>query len=141
VYYMCGMEHDLLREGHALLRRHGLWLGDETHSYAYARALSLLPPGYAHAEAVATALQALYEAHRLVTPRSSLEGQRILLGDYFLSVAVDLSLPLGNPALTSLVAAEMSAIGAGASRVFGGGAAARRAFDRFIEDFCHAAAA
>ncbi|MDR1815059.1 MAG: hypothetical protein LBR00_00035, partial [Clostridiales Family XIII bacterium] len=130
---------EYLAEGHAYLRRHGLWDTKEAggrlvlrvvagmpplhpgsaHAFALERALALLPGDYPHAAEVAASLQALYEAKRLVTPRSSLEGKRILLGDYFLSLAVNLSLPLQNPALTALVVREMNLVGEDASKVFG----------------------
>jgi len=140
---------EYLAEGHAYLRRHGLWDTKEAggykpplhpgsaHVFALERALALLPDGHPHAAEVAASLQALYEAKRLVTPRSSLEGKRILLGDYFLSLAVNLSLPLQNPALTALVVREMNLVGEDASKVFG--RASRKDFEHFIEEYCHAA--
>ena len=65
----------------------------------------------------AAALQALYEAKRLVTARSSIEGRRIVLGDWFMSLAVGLSLPMRSPALTGLVSEELCRIGSDANRI------------------------
>ncbi|MCL1896082.1 MAG: polyprenyl synthetase family protein [Clostridiales bacterium] len=111
-----------LSEGHALLRAHGLYgpAGDDTHTFAIDRALSNLTRqkgATVPAAETAAALQALYEAKRLVTARSSIEGRRIILGDWFMSLAVSLSLPLRCPALTALVSEELCRIGQDANRL------------------------
>jgi len=123
-----------LAEGHALLRAHGLYRasGDE-HFFAIDRALANfegaglcapsdiesaglidgagLPPETNGLAEAAAALQALYEAKRLVTARASIEGRRIILSDWFLSLAVGLALPLRKPGLTALVSSELRRIG------------------------------
>jgi len=65
----------------------------------------------------AAALQALYEAKRLVTARSSIEGRRIILGDWFMSLAVGLALPLRNARLTGLMSEELCRIGTDANHI------------------------
>jgi len=129
-----------LEEGHALLRAHGLYgASDDAHFFAIDRALENFKgksaPGAAE---ISAALQALYEAKRLVTARSSIEGRRIILGDWFMSLAVGLALPLQNPRLTGLVSEELCRIGADANRL--SRAASKKAFsatiDRFTEAFC-----
>jgi len=72
--------------------------------------------GEGAAEAAA-ALQALYEAKRLVTARSSLEGRRIILGDWFMSLAVSLALPLGNARLSGLMSEELRNVGTNANSI------------------------
>ena len=86
-----------LTQGHALLRAHGLYGSSENeHVFAIDRALEGFERngGYPSAPEAAAAIQALYEAKRLITARASIQGRRIILGDWFLSHAVGLALPL-----------------------------------------------
>jgi len=110
-----------LTEGHDLLRKHGLYgKSDDIHSFAIDRALANFAAqskGFEGASEAAAALQALYEAKRLVTARSSIEGRRIILGDWFMSLAVALALPLRNARLAGLMSEELSRIGTDANRI------------------------
>ncbi|MDR3364765.1 MAG: hypothetical protein LBS91_07480, partial [Clostridiales Family XIII bacterium] len=134
-----------LAEGHALLRAHGLYGAAEgAHTFALDRALSNFARrgGFPGAAEAAAALQALYEAKRFVTARSSVEGRRIILGDYFICLAVKLALPLRDARLAALVSDELCGIGRDVNR-----AAARvskKSFcatvDRFTETLCGGAA-
>jgi len=124
-----------LAEGHGLLKKHGLYgKSDDIHTFAIDRALanfaadqtkwdvpyvSKEPPPlcFEGASEAAAALQALYEAKRLVTARSSIEGRRIILGDWFMSLAVALALPLRSARLADLMSEELSAIGTDANSI------------------------
>jgi len=108
-----------IEEGHALLRKYGLYgNSDEVHLFAVDRALANFTErgGFDRAAEAAAALQALYEAKRLVTARSSIEGRRIILGDWFISLAVRLALPLKKAGLADLVSEELCRIGADANK-------------------------
>jgi len=120
---------EYLKDGHALLRKYGLYgKSDEAHYFAIDRALANLKtkgdvpcvlcsePSPLCSQAAA-ALQALYEAKRLVTSRSSIEGRRIILGDWFMSLAVGLALPLKNARLAALMSDELSRIGVDANKL------------------------
>ena len=103
-----------LTEGHALLRAHGLYgRSEEEHFFALDCALNGIEKNGGHpaASEAAAAIQALYEAKRLITARASIEGRRIILGDWFLSHAVGLALPLRTPAITAFMTNELSVIG------------------------------
>ena len=103
-----------LLQGHALLRAHGLYgRSEDEHFFALDYTLSALGRNYNHPAAaeLSAAIQSLYEAKRLVTARASIEGRRIILGDWFLSNAVGLALPLRTPALMALIINELNAIG------------------------------
>ncbi|MDR0875177.1 MAG: polyprenyl synthetase family protein [Clostridiales Family XIII bacterium] len=102
---------EYLRDGMDLLKAHGLFGKDEhAHTFAMERALTNLR-GQSGAPEIAAGLQALFEAKRLITARSSIAGKRIVMGDWFVSLAVSLALPLRNAALTSLVSRELCKVG------------------------------
>jgi len=84
----------------------------------------------------AAALQALYEAKRLITARSSIEGRRIILGDWFTSLAVSLALPLKNARLSGLMSEELSKIGTDANKLYY--RASKKAFSETIDRFTDA---
>ena len=136
-----------LSEGHALLKAHGLYgASDEAHFFALVRALKNFEKngeGTQYPAEAAAALQALYEARRLVTARSAIEGRRIILGDWFMSLAVGLALPLRSPGLTALLSEELCRIGADANRI--SFRATKKDFcatvDRITEALCSEAAA
>ncbi|MCL2110982.1 MAG: polyprenyl synthetase family protein [Clostridiales bacterium] len=125
-----------LAEGYALLRTHGLYgASDDAHAFAIDRALLGFSErgGFHGAAEASAALQALYEARRLVNARSSIEGRRIIIGDWFMSLAVGLALPLRSPALTRLVSQELCNIGADLERP--SPRASKRAFAATIDSF------
>jgi geranylgeranyl pyrophosphate synthase len=124
---------EYLKEGHALLKRHGLYRsGSDMHTFAMDRALA-----NACAAEIAASAQALHEAGRLITPRGAIAGKRIILGDYFMSLAVKLCLPLRNKAVTDLLARHMSLIGSAAQNPFFRNS--RQDFLRLVDEFCMAA--
>ncbi|MDR3305500.1 MAG: hypothetical protein LBS85_05715 [Clostridiales Family XIII bacterium] len=123
-----------LDEGRLLLLRLGLRAADEAeHSIVLDRALGRMG-GKAHAAEIAASLQALYEAKRLVTARGSIAGKRIILGDYFMSLAVELALPLRSKQTTDLLTEQMNTIGADASNPLRGHS--KKAFLEMVDRFC-----
>ena len=135
-----------LADGHALLRAYGLYgSSEEDHVFAIDRALgnltgastgALAPRAGFSAPEAAAALQALYEAKRLVTTRSAIDGRRIILGDWFMSLAVGLALPLRTPLLTEIISMEFCQIGADANRP--AYRASRKAFCKTVDKFTDA---
>jgi len=107
-----------LSEGYALLRANGLYgPSDDKHVFAMDRALAnFADAGAAGAAEAAAAIQALFEAKMLITARSSIEGIRIILGDWFISLSVELALPLRNPLLIRMISEELRGMGIDANR-------------------------
>ena len=105
-----------LDEGFSLLKNNNLYsTKEEEHSAAIDRALTNLKNDENAAE-IAAAFQALYEANSLISPKSSIEGNRIILGDYFMSVAVKLVLPIRTPILLDNLCSKMKEIGKNISK-------------------------
>ena len=109
---------EYLHDGMTLLKKHGLFGSDENaHTFAIDHTLMNLKKNDGAAE-IAAALQALYEAKRLITARASIEGKRIVMGDWFMSLAVSLALPGRNAVLTSFVSRELCRVGEDANHPF-----------------------
>ena len=100
-----------LDEGFLLLKEHNLYSNDDVnHTEALDRALVTLSDD-ANAAEVAAAIQALYEAHKLINPKGNIDGNKIILGDYFIGVAIKLTLPIKTPVLVKTVCDNMREIG------------------------------
>jgi geranylgeranyl pyrophosphate synthase len=125
---------EYLRDGMYLLKTNGLFGKDgHTHTFALERALANLR-GQSGAPEIAAALQALFEAKRLITARSSIAGKRIVMGDWFMSLAVSLALPLRNAALTSLVSRELCRVGEDVSSPFF--SASKSSYLKTVDEVC-----
>lgn len=105
-----------LDEGFSLLKDNNLYSSkEEEHYIAIDRTLTNLNNDENAAE-IAAAFQALYEAKSLITLKSSIQGERIILGDYFIGIAVKLVLPLRTKSLLNSLCIKMKTIGENISK-------------------------
>jgi hypothetical protein len=91
----------MLAEGLELMRNFKLIPAFEKESRTVADHVLRLLNRKPDAERIAAVFQSLYEARMLIRLKNSVPAKRILLGDYFLSLAAKLSLPLRDIGLTA----------------------------------------
>ncbi|MDR1246390.1 MAG: hypothetical protein LBK57_05110 [Clostridiales Family XIII bacterium] len=98
---------DYLDEGYLLMSEFGFDLpaGDETEVVA-ARARKALG-GAALANEITAALTAFFLSRKLYETENGSDGARVLLSDYFVSLAVKLVLPLKNSPIVDEMAARL----------------------------------
>ena len=100
-----------LDEGFSMLKAHKLFsINQEKHTKVIDSVLLKLK-GDENAAEIAAAFQSLYEASLLITPKSSVDGNRIIMGDYFISIAVKLIIPINTPVLVDSLCSKMKKIG------------------------------
>ena len=125
-----------LQDGMTLLKEHGLFGRDKNvHTFAIDRALANLQESDGAPE-IAAALQALFEAKRMITARASIAGKKIVMGDWFMSLAVSLALPRRNMALTKLLSRELCRVGEDANQPFF--SASKASFLKTVDEVCTA---